>query len=247
MVARIDGEGNATAMGRLILYASQGGAEMTQASISCQNIGARLALANGYGDTTAAINGSTGDAKFEGMVEVAGQGGLAVTRNISCQSITIWGGDKSRVVPTSFGPLKMAAFETPEPTFADSGSGVCDSDGICHIDLDPRYAETIDSRKAMQWLVTPASAGAMWVEKADCGVCVHGRPGQAFDLLCMGAQKGFAGVYAERCDDDPPEEANPAYSMIDYLDAIAERTEKETENIIPDLDYDVLMDDLISA
>lgn len=247
MVARIDGEGNATAMGRLILYASQGGAEMTQASISCQNIGARLALANGYGDTTVAINGSAGDAKFEGMVEIAGQGGLAVARTITCQSIMIWGGDKSRVVPTSFGPLKMAAFETPEPTFADSGSGVCDSDGICHIDLDPRYAETIDSRKAMQWLVTPASAGAMWVEKADCGVCVHGRPGQAFDWLCMGAQKGFAGVYAERCDDDPPEEANPAYSMIDYLDAIAERTEKETENIIPDLDYDVLMDDLISA
>ena len=141
----------------------------------------------------------------------------------------------------------MAAFETPEPTFADSGSGICDSDGICHIDLDPRYAETIDSRKAMQWLVTPATAGAMWVEKTDCGVCVHGQPGQVFDWLCMGAQKGFAGVYAERCDNDPPEEANPAYSMIDYLDDIAERTEKETESLIPDLDYDVLMDDLIGA
>lgn len=247
MVARLDGYGEATAMGQLILYATQGGAEDAQASITCQNVGARLALANGQGSTSIALNGAQGAGHFEGMLEVAGQGGLAVSRNITCQSITIWGGDKSRVVPTSFGPLKMAAFETPEPTFADSGSGVCDSDGICHIDLDPRYAETIDSRKAMQWLVTPASAGAMWVEKADCGVCVHGRPGQAFDWLCMGAQKGFAGVYAERCDDDPPEEANPAYSMIDYLDAIAERTEKETENIIPDLDYDVLMDDLISA
>ena len=247
MVARLDGYGQATAMGQLILYATQGGSEDAQASITCQNIGARLALANGQGSTSIALNGAQGAGHFEGMLEVAGQGGLAVSRNITCQSITIWGGDKSRVVPTSFGPLKMAAFETPEPTFADSGSGVCDSDGICHIDLDPRYAETIDSRKAMQWLVTPASAGARWVEKANCGVCVHGRPGQAFDWLCMGAQKGFAGAYAERCDDDPPEEANPAYSMIDYLDAIAERTEKETENIIPDLDYDVLMDDLISA
>ena len=247
MVARLDGYGEATAMGQLILYATQGGSADPQVSITCQNVGARLALANGQGSTSIALNGAQGAGHFEGMLEVAGQGGLAVSRNITCQSITIWGGDKSRVVPTSFGPLKMAAFETPEPTFADSGSGVCDSDGICHIDLDPRYAETIDSRKAMQWLVTPASAGAMWVEKADCGVCVHGRPGQAFDWLCMGAQKGFAGVYAERCDDDPPEEANPAYSMIDYLDAIAERTEKETENIIPDLDYDVLMDDLISA
>ena len=35
--------------------------------------------------------------------------------------------------------------------------------------------------------------------------------------------------------------------MIDYLDAITERAAKETENLIPDLDYDVLMDDLIGA
>ena len=76
---------------------------------------------------------------------------------------------------------------------------------------------------------------------------MHGQPGLAFDWLCMGAQKGFAGVYADRCDNDPPEETNPAYSMIDYLDAISERAEKETESLIPDLDYDALMDALISA
>lgn len=208
--------------------------------------GSHMSMRNGNGNATITLAGQEGSAVFTGNMDIQGATGLGVSQTVSCQNLNCWG-SKNRVVPTSFGPLKMAAFETPEPTFADSGSGVCDSDGICHIDLDPRYAETIDSRKAMQWLVTPASAGAMWVEKTDCGACVHGQPGQAFDWLCMGAQKGFSGVYAERCDNDPPEESNPAYSMIDYLDAIAERTEKETESLIPDLDYDALMDDLIGA
>ena len=35
-------------------------------------------------------------------------------------NLDVWG-SKSRVVPTSFGALKMAAFETPVPTFADWG------------------------------------------------------------------------------------------------------------------------------
>lgn len=245
LAARLEGWGQNAAMSNLHMY---GSTNVQMAQIWTDFDGGRFVLYDGGGSgmiTMSPVNG--GSATFAGNVDVQGPNGLGVSRQISCQSLEVWGGDKSRVVPTSFGPLKMAAFETPEPTFADSGSGVCDSNGICRIDLDPRYAETIDGRKAMQWLVTPASAGAMWVEKADCEVCVHGHPGQAFDWLCMGAQKGFAGVYAERCDNDPPEEANPAYSMIDYLDAIAERTEKETEILIPALDYDVLMDDLIGA
>lgn len=249
IAAQMVSYGTNAACGRLFLNGpSNSGEQNEQLLVTTDFGGSRFSMRDGAGTQRVVFNAAQGgNGLLSGNLDVQGPIGLGVSRNISCQSIDIWGGEKSRVVPTSFGPLKMAAFETPEPTFADSGSGVCDSDGICHIDLDPRYAETIDSRKATQWLVTPASAGAMWVEKTDCGVCVHGQSGQAFDWLCMGAQKGFAGVYAERCDNDPPEEANPAYSMIDYLDAIAERTEKETESLIPDLDYDALMDDLIGA
>lgn len=249
IAAQILSYGTNAACGQLLLNGpSNSGGQNEQLLVTTDFGGSRFSMRDGAGTQKVVFNAAQGgNGILGGNLDVQGPVGLGVSRNISCQSITIWGGDKSRVVPTSFGPLKMAAFETPEPTFADSGSGVCDSDGICHIDLDPRYAETIDSRKAMQWLVTPASAGTMWVEKTDCGVCVHGQPGQAFDWLCMGAQKGFAGGYAERCDNDPPEEANPAYSMIDYLDAIAERTEKETESLIPDLDYDALMEALIGA
>ena len=221
MVARLDGYGEATAMGQLILYATQGGAEDAQAAITCQNIGARLALANGQGSTSIALNGAQGAGHFDGMLEVAGQGGLAVTRTITCQDLTAWG-NKNRAVRTSYGTLKMAALETPEPTFADSGSARCGEDGTCYVEIEPRYAETVDRRRALQWLVTPTSPGAMWVEAVDSGAVMHGTPGQAFYWLCLGAQDGFSGEYAEPSEVDKPKSVDPAHGIMTDLEKIAE-------------------------
>ena len=221
MVARLDGYGEATAMGQLILYATQGGSEDPQASITCQNVGARLALANGQGSTSIALNGAQGAGHFDGMLEVAGQGGLAVTRTITCQDLTVWG-SKNRAVRTSYGALKMAALETPEPTFADSGSARCGEDGTCYVEIEPRYAETVDHRRALQWLVTPTSPGAMWVEAVDSGAVMHGTPGQAFYWLCLGAQEGFSGEYAEQNEADKPKSVDPAHGIMTDLEKIAE-------------------------
>lgn len=220
MVARLDGYGQATAMGQLILYATQGGAEDVQAAITCQNIGARLALANGQGSTSIALNGAQGAGHFDGMLEVAGQGGLAVTRAITCQDLTAWG-NKNRAVRTSYGTLKMAALETPEPTFADSGSARCGEDGTCYVEIEPRYAETVDRRRALQWLVTPTSPGAMWVEAVDSGAVMHGTPGQAFYWLCLGAQEGFSGEYAEPSEVNKPKSVDPARGIMTDLEKIA--------------------------
>ena len=220
MVARLDGYGEATAMGQLILYATQGGSADPQAAITCQNIGARLALANGQGSTSIALNGSNGDGHLDGMLEVAGQGGLAVTRAITCQDLTAWG-NKNRAVRTSYGTLKMAALETPEPTFADSGSARCGEDGTCYVEIEPRYAETVDRRRALQWLVTPTSPGAMWVEAVDSGAVMHGTPGQAFYWLCLGAQEGFSGEYAEPSEVNKPKLVDPARGIMTDLEKIA--------------------------
>lgn len=246
MVAQLDGYGQATAMGQLILYATQGGSAYPQASITCQNVGARLALANGYGDTTVAINGSTGSAKFEGMVEIAGQGGLSVTRTITCQNLTVWG-DKPRVVPTSYGALKIAALETPEPTFADVGSGRCGEDGTCYLSPDPRYAETISKTADARWSVTPTSPGALWVECLGQDAIVHGAPWQTFDWACYCVQRGYDGIYAEVSDVKQPQETNPAYSVLDDLDSIAAKAERDDKDLIPDIDYDAQLNDLTGA
>ena len=49
---------------------------------------------------------------------------VGVSGKLNVHNLDVWG-SKSRVVPTSFGAVKMAAFETPVPTFADWGKGRC--------------------------------------------------------------------------------------------------------------------------
>lgn len=122
---------------------------------------------------------------------------VGVSGKLNVHNLDVWG-SKSRVVPTSFGALKMAAFETPVPTFADWGKGRCSPDGWCLIALDPRYAETIAQHGQLTWMLTDCDGtGHLWAE--DCGqyAVIHGNPGQKFSWMAMAAQKGYEGEYAE--------------------------------------------------
>lgn len=122
---------------------------------------------------------------------------VGVSGTLNCHNLSAWG-SKSRIVSTSFGPIKMAAFETPVPTFADWGRGECGPDGWCLIALDPRYAETIAQYGQLTWLLTDLDGtGHLWAE--DCGqyAIIHGAPGQKFGWMAMAAQRGYEGEYAE--------------------------------------------------
>ena len=122
---------------------------------------------------------------------------VGVSGALNCKNLSAWG-SKSRIVSTSFGALKMAAFETPTPTFADLGRGECGPDGWCLIVPDSRYAETVAQHGQLTWLLTDCDGtGHLWAE--DCGqyAIVHGAPGQKFSWMAMAAQRGYEGEYAE--------------------------------------------------
>ena len=122
---------------------------------------------------------------------------VGVSGTLNCKNLSAWG-SKSRIVSTSFGPIKMAAFETPTPTFADWGRGECGPDGWCLIVPDPRYAETVAQHGQLTWLLTDCDGtGHLWAE--DCGqyAIVHGAPGQKFSWMAMTTQRGYEGEYAE--------------------------------------------------
>ena len=129
---------------------------------------------------------------------------VGVSGKLNVHNLDVWG-SKSRVVPTSFGALKMAAFETPLPTFADWGRGECGPDGWCLIALDPRYAETIAQYGQPAWLLTDCDGtGHLWAENCGQYAIVHGAPRQQFVWLCMAAQRGYEGSYADRSDSSYP-------------------------------------------
>ena len=175
---------------------------------------------------------------------------VGVSGKLNVHNLDVWG-EKSRVVNTSFGAVKMAAFETPTPTFADWGKGQCGPDGWCLIALDPRYAETIAQYGQPAWLLTDCDGtGHLWAE--DCGqyAIVHGAAGQRFAWLCMAAQRGYEGSYADRSDSSYPA-GDPA--GIELAASTAARAQEASTDAAADLltmdtgakqAVDTLLDDL---
>ena len=175
---------------------------------------------------------------------------VGVSGKLNVHNLDVWG-SKSRVVPTSFGALKMAAFETPLPTFADWGKGQCGPEGWCLIALDPRYAETIAQHGQPAWLLTDCDGtGHLWAENCGQYAIIHGAPGQQFAWLCMAAQRGYEGGYADRSDSSYPA-GEPA--GIDLAASTAARAQEASTDAAADLltmdtgakqAVDTLLDDL---
>ena len=175
---------------------------------------------------------------------------VGVSGKLNVHNLDVWG-SKSRVVPTSFGALKMAAFETPVPTFADWGKGQCGPEGWCLIALDPRYAETIAQHGQPAWLLTDCDGtGHLWAENCGQYAIIHGAPGQQFAWLCMAAQRGYEGGYADRSDSSYPA-GEPA--GIDLAASTAARAQEASTDAAADLltmdtgakqAVDTLLDDL---
>ena len=157
---------------------------------------------------------------------------VGVSGKLNVHNLDVWG-SKSRVVPTSFGALKMAAFETPLPTFADWGRGECGPDGWCLIALDPRYAETIAQHGQPAWLLTDCDGtGHLWAENCGQYAIIHGAPRQQFVWLCMAAQRGYDGSYADRSDSSYPA-GDPA--GIELAASTAARAQDESTDAAADL------------
>lgn len=157
---------------------------------------------------------------------------VGVSGKLNVHNLDVWG-SKSRVVPTSFGALKMAAFETPVPTFADWGKGRCSPDGWCLIALDPRYAETIAQYGQPAWLLTDCDGtGHLWAENCGQYAIIHGAPRQQFAWLCMAAQRGYEGSYADRSDSGYPA-GDPA--GIELAASAAARAQDESTTAADDL------------
>ena len=157
---------------------------------------------------------------------------VGVSGKLNVHNLDVWG-SKSRVVPTSFGALKMAAFETPLPTFADWGEGQCGPEGWCLIALDPRYAETIAQYGQPAWLLTDCDGtGHLWAENCGQYAIVHGAPRQQFVWLCMAAQRGYEGSYADRSDSSYPA-GDPA--GINLAASTAARAQDESTTAADDL------------
>lgn len=220
--AEIFGIGENASCGNLTIYGpSASGGQTAMITFTTQFEGPRFQMLTPQGGNQTVfsfMDGGTGE--VEGNFNVRGPVGLGVRRGITCRTLVVQDG-KSRVVPSSRGYVCLNAVESPRPSFCDSGSGVCDSDGLCVLELDPLFAEAVEKSAMPQWLVAATAPGALWVEKQGQDAVVHGGPGQTFDWLCICVQRGYADVYADVAEDFKPLSGeagtDAAESMLDSL------------------------------
>ena len=74
--------------------------------------------------------------------------------------------------------------------------------------------------------------GHLWAENCGQYAIIHGAPGQQFVWLCMAAQRGYEGGYADRSDSSYPA-GEPA--GIDLAASTAARAQDESTTAADDL------------
>lgn len=161
----------------------------------------------------------------------------------SVRSLTAWDG-KDRVVQTDhWGNRAIAAMESPEPMFFDSGSAEIDADGLCYIEINPIYGATTSATVVRRWYVTPTSAGALWVEKTVWGAIVHGEPGMTFDWMVGSIQRGYEGIYAEvNTDNYPNVHYKPGDGLNDaVLRGVFDPMTDAVTDYLDDTDYNAIL------
>ena len=102
-------------------------------------------------------------------------------------------GTKSRLVETdNYQDRLLYCYETPTPLFGDIGEATLDEDGICYVDIDDIFSETIASKVEYQVFLQKEGPGDCWVaDKQPHFFIIRGTPGLKVAWELKAKQKGY--------------------------------------------------------
>ena len=137
-------------------------------------------------------------------------------------------GSKSRLVTTEhYDDRLLYCYETPNPYFGDIGSGKLDESGVCYIEIDDVFAETVNTTTAYQVFLQKCGHGDLWVvDKTPTHFVVEGTPNLSFDWEIKCRQRDYEQTRIEQCGveigalDDSSELPNPEDAYTDYIEEI---------------------------
>lgn len=96
-----------------------------------------------------------------------GQLQIAVDTTYVSGDFTV-GGTKSRRAGTeNYGDRLLYCYETPTPLFGDIGEAQLDEDGLCYVDIDDIFSETIADRVEYQVFLQKEGEGDCWISAKD--------------------------------------------------------------------------------
>ena len=130
------------------------------------------------GGITPLFGGITIEHSNGGGLQISNNGALFYD-NVSCwHDLNVYG-KKSRVAQTEdYGERLLYCYETPTPLFGDIGEAVLDEEGLCYIDIDDIFSETITTKIEYQVFLQKEGPGDCWIADKQSGFFViQGTPG----------------------------------------------------------------------
>ena len=122
-------------------------------------------------------------------LEISGTitGGLKIDGDLD-----VINGSKNRVVSTTSGEVRISAYETAEPYFGDIGEGTTDENGQARIEIDPLFAETVNTSCPYQVFLQSYCEGEFHViERKQKYFKVKGAPNGRFGYEIKARQKNY--------------------------------------------------------
>ena len=132
------------------------------------------------------------------------------------------GYSKSKECDTeNYGKRLQYCYETPTPLFGDIGEAVLDEDGICYVDLDDIFTETIAERAEYQAFLQKEGPGDCWIaDKTPRYFVINGTPGLKVAWELKAKQKNFENVRLELSEsrlDEYDRTSDINISLDDYI------------------------------
>lgn len=114
-------------------------------------------------------------------------------------------GTKARIPDTeNYGTRTLYCYETPTPHFGDTGSGKLDENGICYVEIDDIFAETVRTDIEYHVFLQKEGQGDLWVdEKESTYFKIKGTPGLSFAWEVKAVQKDFEILRLDEYGADP--------------------------------------------
>ena len=102
-------------------------------------------------------------------------------------------GRKTRIAKTrNYSERALFCYETPTPLFGDIGEAVLDEEGLCYVDVDDIFSETIADRVEYQVFLQKEGEGDCWItEKQPRFFVIKGTPGLKVAWELKAKQKGY--------------------------------------------------------
>jgi len=141
--------------------------------------------------------------------------GVSSTQVYVGTNFKVVGGTKERVALTkSYNARSLYCYEMPSPIFGDVGHGVIGEDGLCYVDIDQIFFETVDMNQSYQVFLQSYSEHNVYViERHSQYFVVKGEPNTEFDWEIKAKQLDFP---TERLEENFAEDN---YEETDYVES----------------------------